>query len=80
MNIREHEGFQIQVHKAGLGYIAEVYRKGKLLKTIREKRGLEEFPFTSTALAFGAAREWIEKTYPKRIKYRGCIQASVPTH
>ena len=81
MNIREYEGFQIQIHEAGTGYIAEVYRKGNLLRTIRDQEpGAEEPPFQSRALAFEAAKEWIDQTYSRRIKYKGYIQASFPAY
>lgn len=78
MKIREHEGFEIQIHETGSGYIAEVHRKGKLLNTVRDEKGLQEFPFSSASLAFEAAREWIDKTYARRIKYEGYVQASLP--
>lgn len=76
MRIREHEGFQIQIHAAGSGYFAEVYRKEKLLRTIR-REDLEpvEGSFRSSTEAIEAAREWINKTYSRKIKYKGFIQA-----
>ena len=78
MNIREHEGFQIQIHKAELGYIAEIYRKGNLLKTVCDDKGAEVLPFKTMALAFEAARGWINQTYSKRIKYKSDMQVSLP--
>ncbi len=79
MKIREHEGFQIHILEDGSGYFAEVYRKEKILKTIRgEDSGSGEESFRNSALAFEAAREWIDRTYSKRIKYKGFIQASLP--
>jgi hypothetical protein len=78
MNIREYEGFQIQIHNEGSGHIAEVYRKVNLLKTVRDEKGADVFPFKTITLAFEAARGWIDQTYPKRIKYKGYVQASLP--
>jgi hypothetical protein len=34
MKIREHRGFQIQVHEGGKEYTADRYRKDKLLYTV----------------------------------------------
>ena len=76
MKIQEHEGFEIQIHNSGSGFIAEVYRKGKLLHTVYEK-GVEKLPFTSSMLSVDAAREWIDKTYFRKIIYKGYIQASL---
>jgi len=68
MQIHEHRGFSIEVHKVGEGYVTEIYRKGKLIHTVSHDDG----EFHSQALAIEAAREWIDKTYPPgRIKYFG---------
>jgi hypothetical protein len=68
MQIQEHRGFSIEVHKVGEGYAPEIYRKGKLVHTV----GHKDSQFYSHALAVEAAREWIDKTYPPgRIKYFG---------
>lgn len=70
MKLREHEGFQIRIVEIGGGHIAEIYRKEKLLKTIRREDGE---PFRNAAIAHEAAKNWIDRTYSKRIKYRGGI-------
>jgi hypothetical protein len=71
MQARDHRGFNIEIHKAREGYIAEIYRKGKLVHTV----GIDKSPdgtLHSPALAIEAAREWIDHTYPPgRIKYFG---------
>jgi hypothetical protein len=68
MQIHEHRGFNIEVHKVEEGYFSEIYRKGKLIRTVRNNGN----QFHSHALAIEAAREWIDKTYPPgRIKYFG---------
>jgi hypothetical protein len=68
MQIHEHRGFNIEVHKVEEGYVSEVYRKGKLIHTVRH----DDSQFHSHALAIEAAREWIDRTYPPgRIKYFG---------
>lgn len=79
MKIREHKGFGIYILEESAGFYAEIYRKDRLLKTIRsEERNLGEEPFRSVSLALKAAKEWIDQTYSKRIKYKGFIQASLP--
>ena len=80
MQIREYHGFQIEMYPSGAGHIAEVFRKGKLLITIRDESGNEELPFESSASAFEAAKEWIDRTYARKIKYKGYIQASYPVY
>jgi archaeosine-15-forming tRNA-guanine transglycosylase len=68
MQIHEHRGFNIEVHKVEEGYVSEIYRKGQLIHTVRHDDG----QFHSYALAIEAVREWIDKTYPPgRIKYLG---------
>jgi archaeosine-15-forming tRNA-guanine transglycosylase len=68
MQIHEHRGFSIEVHRGEEGYISEVYRKGKLIHTVRH----DDSKFYSHALAVEAAREWRDRTYPPgRIKYFG---------
>ena len=68
MQIHEHRGFSIDVHKAEEEYISEIYRKGKVIHTV----GHDGSQFHSQALAIEAAREWIDRTYPpRRIKYFG---------
>jgi hypothetical protein len=68
MQIHEHRGFNIEVHRVEEGYIAEVYRKGKLIHSVSHDDG----QFHSHALAIEAAREWIDRIYPPgRIKYFG---------
>ena len=65
MQIHEHGGFNIEVHRLEEGYISEVYRKGKLIHTVSP----DDSQFHSPALAIEAAREWIHRTYPPgRIK------------
>jgi hypothetical protein len=71
MQIRDHRGFNIEVRKAGEGYIAEIYRKGKLVHTVGIDEG-QDGTLHSPALAIEAAREWIDRTYPPgKIKYFG---------
>lgn len=73
MKISEYKGFQIQVHTTEDNFYAEVYRRNKLLQTIRDS-GDPGAPFRSSAAAAQAAREWIDRTYPKgRAKYFGDI-------
>ena len=63
MKSHEHRSFNIEIYKRGEGYISEIYRKGKLIHTVRnsdDKDGL----FHDHALAAEAAREWIDHTYP----------------
>ena len=73
MNIREHKGFDVQIHRIGERYAPEVYRKGKLIHTIHNDEDANG-GFNSTALAFEAAREWIDHTYPPgKIEYFGEI-------
>ena len=68
MKIHEHRGFNIEVQKVEEGYISEIYRKGKRIRTVRHDKS----QFHSQALAIEAAREWIDRTYPPgRIKYFG---------
>jgi hypothetical protein len=68
MQIHEHRGFNIEVHKLDEGYVSEIYRKGKPIHTVSH----DDSPFHSHALAIEAAREWIDGTYPPgRIKYFG---------
>lgn len=73
MKISEHKGFQVQVHQEGDSFFAEVYRKERLLKTIRdsEESGTS---FRSSLAVLHAARERIDRAYPKvRIRYFGAI-------
>ena len=71
MQIREHRGFTIQVYESGAGYVSEIYRKGKLIRTVHYNNG-PEGQFRSPALIIEAAREWIDRTNPYgRIKYFG---------
>ncbi|MGC9975441.1 MAG: hypothetical protein ABSC57_01795 [Syntrophales bacterium] len=68
MQIHEHGGFSIEVHKVEECYVSEIYRKGKPIHTVRN----DDSQFHSQALALEAAREWIDRTYPPgRIKYFG---------
>lgn len=71
MKISEYKGFLIQVHNSEDKFYAEIYRKEKLLYTIRDS---EEpgTPFRSSAAAAQAAREWIDRVYPMgRVRYFG---------
>ena|GEM_PF-1490472 len=58
MQIHEHRGFNIEIHKVDEGYVPEIYRKGKLIHTVSHK----DRQFQSQALAIEAARQWIDKT------------------
>ncbi|HBI47793.1 MAG TPA: hypothetical protein DDX93_03635 [Smithella sp.] len=71
MKIREHRGFQIQVHGRVDCFTVEIHRKDKLLYTVLNPDTLDGCFNTSTA-AIQAALEWIDHTYPAgRIKYFG---------
>jgi hypothetical protein len=71
MQIREHRGFTIQVYKSGAGHVSEIYRKGKLIRTIHHENG-PDGQARSPVVLIEAAREWIDRTYPHgRIKYLG---------
>jgi hypothetical protein len=71
MRIEEHKGFQIQVHSEADNFYAEIYRKDKLLHTIRDS-GDPSYPFRSSIAAIEAAKEWIGKTYSRgKVRYFG---------
>ena len=71
MQIREHRGFNIEVHKSGDGYVLGIYRKGKLIRSVRYNNDSGS-QSRSPALIIEAAREWIDRTYPLgKIKYFG---------
>jgi hypothetical protein len=71
MKIREHRGFQIQIHGRVDRYTAEIYRKDKLLYTALNPDTFDGC-FKTSAAAIQAALEWIDHTYPAgRIKYFG---------
>jgi len=68
MQIHEHRRFNMEVQKVEEGYVAEIYRKGNLILTVRN----DDSQFHNHALAIEAARAWIDRTYPPgRIKYFG---------
>jgi len=70
MQIHEHRGFNIGVHRVEEGYVSEVHRKGKLIYTVSHS----DNQFHSHAFAIGAARKLIDRTYPPgRIKYFGDV-------
>jgi len=69
MQIHEHRGFNIEVREAGERYFSEIYRKGKLLHTVRNEKHRED-QLRNSALIIEAARDWIDHTYPPdKIKY-----------
>jgi len=71
LKISEYNGFQIQVHSSEDKFYAEIYRKEKLLHTIRDS-GNPATPFRSSAAAAQAAKEWIDRVYPRgRVRYFG---------
>lgn len=71
MKISEYNGFQIQVHSSEDKFYAEIYHRDKLLQTIRES-GDPGVSFRSSAAAAQAAREWMDRVYPKgKVKYFG---------
>jgi hypothetical protein len=71
MRIEEYRGFQIQVYNKGNRVIAEVYRKDKLIHTIRDSEEPGEH-FRSSFMALEAVKDWIDSTYPKeKIRYFG---------
>ena len=39
MQIREHRGFTIEVYESGAGHVTQIYRKGKLIRTIHHENG-----------------------------------------
>lgn len=66
----EYKGFRIQVHISDDNFYAEIFRRNKLLQTIRDNSGETGTSFRSCAAAAQAAKEWIDRTYPKgRVKY-----------
>jgi len=72
MQIHEHRGFNVEVHKVEEAYVSEVYRKGNLIHTVRG----DDSQFHSHALAVEAVREWIDRIYPPgRIKYFGEVKS-----
>ena len=73
MIIREYEGFQVQIHSKGAGYFAEIYHKEKLLKSIHDDQGNRALLFSGSMLALEAAKEWIDRMYSKRIRFKGYI-------
>jgi len=67
--IREHRGFDIEVHELGDGYVSKIHRKGILIHIVRGKEDQDGL-FQNPALAAEAARDWIDYTYPpKKMKY-----------
>jgi len=73
MKTSEYNGFQIQVHSSEDNFYAEIYRWDKLLHTIKDS-GDPATPFRSSAAAAQAAREWIDRVYPRgRGRYFGEI-------
>jgi hypothetical protein len=53
--------------------IAEVYRKDKLIHTIKDSAELGEH-FRSNLMALEAIMDWIDHTYPKgKVRYYGEI-------
>jgi len=71
MQMRGHRGFEIQVHKKGGGYVAEIYHRQKMIRTVRNAENPEGH-FHMAELAAEAARGWIDFTYPPgRVKYLG---------
>ncbi len=70
MKISDHRGFEIQVHREGDRFYAEIYRKEKLIYTVDSE--ILGGSLRNSLTAVEAAKEWIDKTYPKgRIKYFG---------
>jgi len=55
MQMRGHRGFEIQVHKKGGGYVAEIYHRQKLIRTVRNAENPEGH-FHMAELAAEAAR------------------------
>ncbi|MGD0277076.1 MAG: hypothetical protein ABSB79_13660 [Syntrophales bacterium] len=73
MRIEDYRGFQIKVHSKGNRIIAEVYRKDKLIHTILDSEEPGQH-FQSNLIALEAAKDWIDRTYPKdKIRYFGEI-------
>lgn len=73
MNITDYRGFQIQVYNKGVRTFAEVYRKEKLIHTIQDSDEQGEH-FRSSLMALEAAKDWIDRTYPKgKFRYVGEI-------
>jgi len=64
LTISKYRGFQIQINSSEDNFYAEIYRRDKLLQTIRDSGELD-IPFRSSAAAAHAAREWIDRVYPK---------------
>lgn len=73
MKILEYKGFQVQIHNSKDKFYAEVYRRDKLLQTIKNSAEYN-IPFRSTATATQSAKEWIDRTYPRgKLKYFGQV-------
>lgn len=73
MKILEHKGFQIQIHNSEDKFYAEIYRRDRLLQTIKSSAEYDTL-FRSSAAAAESAKEWIERTYPRgKLKYFGNV-------
>lgn len=70
MKTVEYKDFQIQIHGSGGNFYAEVHRRGKLLHTITESKGMSA-PFQTGNIAAQEAREWIDRTYKNKIDCLG---------
>ena len=71
MKIAEYKGFQIQTHTSQDRFYAEIYRRDRLLQTIRDSAE-SGIPFQSSAAATQSAKDWIDRTYPKgKLRYLG---------
>lgn len=71
MKILEYKGFQIQIHSSLDKVYAEIYRRDRLLQTIKSSAEYDTL-FRSSAAAAQSAKEWIDRTYPKgKLKYFG---------
>jgi hypothetical protein len=66
MRIEEYRGFQIHIYSKDEGFFAEIHRKDKLMHTVKDPDELSGL-YGSSPLAFEAAKDWIDKTYPKKM-------------
>lgn len=60
------QAFHIKVIKKGNKYYANIYRKNKLIHMVSGNRG-QELLFETKLGAVESAKEWLDKTFRKRM-------------